>query len=133
MATTKLVWHEGQRYTGADSRGNTLSIQGGSDATEGVKPSDLVPISLAACAAYSLLEILRKQRQTVTGLETEIESVQNREAPWAFTSIEVKFTLTGDVNPEKARKALKIAHEKECSVAATMWSGLKMTFSVEVR
>lgn len=132
MGTTKLVWHDGQRYTGIDSWGNAVvPIDGDREHGHGSKPSDLLPISLAACTAYTLLEILRKQRQVVTRLEAEIVSKQDPEPPWIFRTVDVRFRISGDVDLSKAEKALTLAHEKHCSVAATLQATVEMTFTVE--
>jgi putative redox protein len=132
MGTTRLVWHDGQRYTGIDSWGNSVvPIDGDKENGNGSKPSDLLPISLAACTAYTLIDILRKQRQVVTGLEAEVVSHQNSEPPWAFETIDVRFKISGTVDIEKARKALELAHEKYCSVSASLRPLVEMTFSVD--
>lgn len=132
MGRTYLTWHDGQRYTGTDSWGNAVvPIDGDKGSGHGSKPSDLLPIAVAACTAYTLLEILRKQRQTVTGLDAEIVSQQQDEAPWTFERIDVRFAIAGDVDLEKARKALDLSHEKYCSVAASLKATVEMTFSIE--
>lgn len=132
MGTTRLVWHDGQRYTGIDSWGNqVVPIDGDREHGHGSKPSDLLPISLAACTAYTLLDILRKQRQTVVRLEAEIVSRQDPEPPWTFESIDVRFRIAGDVDLEKAQRALDLAHEKYCSVSATLRATVALTFTVE--
>lgn len=128
MPETKLIWHEGQRYTGVDSQGATIAI-GGED---GAKPSDLLPISLAACTAYTLIDVLRKKRQVVEGLESIVSYVQAEDAPWAFTSMDVLFRLKGQIEPAAAERALSLAHEKYCSVAATLSPDLDATFRFEI-
>lgn len=131
MGTTRLVWHEGQRYTGGDSWGNlVVPIDGDRDGT-GSKPSDLLPIALAACTAYTLLDILTKQRQMVARLEADVVSHQHPEPPWTFETIDVRFRIAGDVDLAKARKALELAHTKYCSVSASLEATVAMTFTVE--
>ena len=48
----------------------------------GSKPSDLLPISLAACTVYDVVVILRKQRQDLRALEVRISSEQDTDPPW---------------------------------------------------
>jgi putative redox protein len=131
MGTTKLTWHEGQRYTGIDSWGNAVvPINGERDEGTGAKPSDLLPISLAACAAYTMVQILTKQRQSWESLEAEIDSVQDREAPWAFRRIDVTFRFGGEVDQVKAQKALDLAHSKYCAVASSLDPSVETSFTV---
>ena len=133
MSTQRLVWHEGQRYTGFDSWGNEVQVDGDPDSGRGSKPSDLLPVSLAVCTAYTLIDVLKKRRQNVRSLEATIETTQEEEPPWTFTRIDVHFAVTGDVEPAKAEKSLALAHEKYCSVAATLAGTVQMDFTIEVK
>ena len=53
----------------------------------GAKPADLLPISLAACTAWDVVNILQKQRQDLQGMDVRIETDQDEDPPWAFTRI----------------------------------------------
>lgn len=132
MGTTRLQWHEGQRYTGTDSWGNLVAIDGDRESGTGAKPSDLLPISLAACAAYTMVQILQKQRQTWESLDVEVVSRQAREEPWAFEQIDITYTFRGAVDQDKAQKALTMSHEKYCSVAASLSPDVRTSFTAVV-
>jgi putative redox protein len=131
MSTTRLVWHEKFRFTGFDSRGHEVPIDAHAEGTAG-KPSDLLPLSLAACIAYDIVSILYKQRQDLRGLEATIESAQDEDPPWTFRSIAVHFVARGDVNPLKAEKAMKLAEEKYCSISATLRASVELTYDIQV-
>ena len=131
MSTTKLVWHEHFRFTGEDSRGRPVAIDAHMDG-KGAKPSDLLPISLAACTAYDIVNILHKQRQELRELEATIESEQDPEPPWPFKRITVKYVARGRVDHEKARKALALSEEKYCSISATLRPVVDLSFQIEV-
>lgn len=131
MNTQHLHWEADLRFTGTDSYGRTVALDADLAATSGAKPSDLLPISLAACTAYDIVNILRKQRQGITGLDAEIISTQDDQSPWAFRRIELCFVARGDVDPDKARKALALS-EKVCSVAATLRASVEIVASIEV-
>ena len=131
MSETKLVWHEHFRFTASDSRGRDVAIDAHMDG-KGAKPSDLLPISLAACTAYDIVNILHKQRQDLHELEAKMESVQEAEAPWRFQKIAVKYIARGKVDPAKARKALALSEEKYCSISATLRPVVDLTFEIEV-
>ena len=131
MSTTKLVWHEHFRFTASDSRGRDVAIDAHMDG-KGAKPSDLLPISLAACTAYDIVNILHKQRQDLKELEASMESVQDAEPPWRFRKIAVKYIARGRVDPAKATKALALSEEKYCSISATLRPVVDLTFEIEV-
>lgn len=132
MSTQRLVWHEGFRFTGTDSWGHDVAIDADEQGS-GSKPSDMLPISLAACTAYDVVNILRKQRQDLRSLEATIETVQDDQAPWAFRRIAVHYVASGDVDPVKASKALELSEQKYCSVSATLRAVVDLSFDITVR
>ena len=131
MSTQRLVWEDGFRFTGTDSWGHTVSIDGDPGGA-GSKPSDLMALSLAACTAYDVVNILRKQRQDLRALEAEIISTQDADAPWTYRAIEVRFVARGPVDPAKARKALALSEEKYCAISATLRPSVRLSFVIEV-
>ena len=132
MADVRLVW-TGDRiqFVGATGYGEPILV-GGDVEGPGAKPSDLLPLSLAACTAYDVVEILRKQRQDLLGLEVVATSVQDPDPPWTFRSIHLRFQLTGAVDASKADKAVDIAETRYCAVAATIRSVVRLTHEVTI-
>jgi putative redox protein len=132
MADVRLVW-TGDRiqFVGATGYGEPILV-GGDVEGPGAKPSDLLPLSLAACTAYDVVEILRKQRQDLLGLEVVATSVQDPEPPWAFRSIHLRFRLTGRVDASKAAKAVEVAETRYCAVAGTIRSVVRLTHEVAI-
>ena len=132
MADVRLVW-TGDRiqFAGTTGYGEPVLV-GGDVEGPGAKPSDLLPLSLAACTAYDVVEILRKQRQDLLGLEVVATSVQDPDPPWTFRSIHLRFQLTGAVDASKAAKAVDIAEARYCSVAATIRSVVRLTREVTI-
>jgi len=94
------------------------------------KPSDLLLMSLASCAAYDVVAILERQRQKLSGLRIDVNSTQQPDPPYAFTDIHLHFTLDGvGLDPEKVARALSLSIEKYCSVAATIRGVTTITHS----
>jgi len=132
MSTQRLVWHDAYRFTGIDSWEREVAIDATEDGGPGAKPADLLPISLAACTAYDIVNILRKQRQDLRELEATIESTQDADAPWAFRAISVRYVARGAVDAQKARKALELSEQKYCSVSATLRAVVGLSFDIVV-
>jgi putative redox protein len=132
MADVRLAW-TGDRiqFVGTTGYGESILV-GGDVEGPGAKPSDLLPLSLAACTAYDVVEILRKQRQDLLGLEVVATSVQDPDPPWTFRSIHLLFQLTGTVDASKAAKAVEIAETRYCAVAATIRSLVRLTHEVTI-
>ena len=127
-----MTWSgTGLQFEGVTSYGEPVLV-GGDPEGPGAKPSDLLPISLAACTAYDVVVVLRKQRQDLRGLEVRIASVQDPDPPWTFRSIHCHFLLKGAVDHAKAGRAIELAESKYCAVAATLRSNVEISHSHEV-
>ncbi len=133
MGEVKLEW-TGDRlqFVGHTGYGEAVLI-GGNAEGPGAKPSDLLPISLAACTAYDVIEILRKQRQDLRELQVIVTSVQDPDPPWTFRSIHMRFVVAGTVEERKAERAIALAESKYCAVAATLRPVVALTHDVELR
>ena len=132
MGEVRLEW-TGDRlqFVGQTAYGEPV-LTGGNANGPGAKPSDLLPMSLAACTAYDVVEILRKQRQQLRGLAVVITSEQDPDPPWTFRAIHMRFLLTGTVEEEKAARAVALAESKYCAVAATIRSVVRLSHDVEI-
>jgi len=133
VSAVQLRWRDGRLFDVTDSRGSTIIAGGTPDQDRGVKPSDLVPMGLAACVAYTFIGILQKQRQDVRAMEATVEIGQQPDPPWRFTSLHLHFVLTGEINETLARKALVRAEEGYCSVSASLRPTVRLTYDFEVR
>ena len=93
MSEVRLSW-TGDRlqFVGRTGYGDLVTVGGDTDGP-GAKPSDLLPISLAACTAYDVVVILHKQRQDLRGLEALITSTQDADPPWTFRAIDMSSAL----------------------------------------
>jgi len=133
MGEVRLEWTgEELQFVGHTAYGEPALIGGNADG-RGAKPSDLLPISLAACTAYDVVEILRKQRQQLLGLEVVITSEQDPDPPWTFRAIHMRFLLTGTVEERKATRAVDLAESRYCAVAATIRSVVRLSHAIEIR
>ena len=132
MTEVRLVWTgERLQFTGETGYGQVVRVGGDVDGP-GAKPSDLLPISLAACTAYDVVEILRKQRQELVGLEAVVRSEQDLDPPWTFRAIHVTWIVRGRVDAHKAERAVELAESKYCAVAATIKDVVSLSHSIDL-
>lgn len=122
---------QGMTFEGAATYGDPI-LTGDDPRGPGAKPSDLMPLSLAACTAYDVVVILRKQRQELRGLEIRVTSEQDPEPPWTFRAIHLHFVLTGAIDARKAARAIELSDARSCSVAATLRPVVRLTHSHEI-
>lgn len=127
-----MTWTgERLQFLGETAYGDPIAV-GGNASGPGAKPSDLLPVSLAACTAYDVVEILRKQRQDLRTLEVVVTSTQDPDPPWTFRAIHQTFRLTGTIDPRKAERAVELAEGKYCAIAATLRTVVEITHRIEI-
>jgi putative redox protein len=132
MGEQALVWTGTDLQFEARTRYGLPFAVGGDRDGDGARPADLLPVSLAACTAYDVVVILRKQRQDLQGLRVQITSHQEPDPPWTFTSIHMHFVLTGAIDDRKAARAIDLSESKYCPVAATIRPTVALTHSHEI-
>lgn len=87
---------------------------------QGMRPMEVLASSLAGCMSIDILLILQKQRQEVSSYEVNIDANRRDAVPAAFETIHLVFAFNKEVDLEKAAAAVKLSHEKYCSVSASL-------------
>ena len=92
----------------------------GSGAT-GQSPPDALLSALAACSGVDLVDILAKRRTPVEQLSIEIEGERREEMPRRFLRLRITYRAEGaGIEAVHAERAVALAFEKYCSVAASL-------------
>jgi len=91
------------------------------DALAGLRPMESLLNALASCAALDLVHILKKQRQVLNSLKIEVLGIRpDSGEPKPYRKISMNFILEGNLDKEKAERAVKLSVEKYCSVGASL-------------
>ncbi|MBN1310860.1 MAG: OsmC family protein [Anaerolineae bacterium] len=134
MAEATIKWLEEKRFVAVDStdHGIVISVPG-EEGGIGAKPSDLLLMALGGCTAVDVVGILQKKRQKLTGLEIRVTSEQQPDPPWTFQRFHVHYIVKGHELSEKAvEDAIRISHEKYCSVSSTLKLAASVTDDFEI-
>ena len=100
----------------------------------GFSPAELVLAGAGACSAWDVVQILRKGRQEVGGLEVRVVGTQQAERPWPFRDVRLHYVVSGrDLKPGLVRRAVRLSHERYCSVIATIRGAAKIGYTLEIR
>ena len=116
--------NEFSAFDAVDANGHTVKIDtspetGGKN--YGVRPMQLLLMGLGGCSGIDILSILKKQRQEVTDFRMSIEGDREQDVePSLWQNITIVFEIEGNVDQDKAEKAVALSMEKYCSVAATL-------------
>jgi putative redox protein len=88
----------------------------------GLKPMELLLISLGTCGGSVVGSLLTRMNQKFSGVEVDVRGVRRDEHPTVFTSIAVEFVVRGrGVDPAAVEKAIARAEGQLCPV----WAMLK--------
>ncbi|MDB5124241.1 MAG: hypothetical protein JWP94_2370 [Mucilaginibacter sp.] len=100
----------------------------------GVRPMQMLLMGLGGCSAIDVLTILKKQRQDVKDYKMIINGDREKgKEPSLWQDVDVEFHLYGDIDKDKALKAVELSLDKYCSVSATLKeAGAKIDWKVFV-
>ena len=132
MAKASVTWFGGKKFVGTDSTNHSVVLST-PDEGIGVKPSDMMLVALASCTSVDVVEILKKKRLDLRGLEVGVTGDQDAEPPWTFRKIHLTYTISGEgVKPKDAEQAIQLSQEKYCSVAATLRGVAEITWEYRI-
>jgi putative redox protein len=86
-----------------------------------------------ACAAWDVVEILRKRRSQITGLEVSVEGDQQPEPPWTYTRVALHFRISGSsLSLPVLARVIRLSVVRYCSVITTIAAAAAIEATVEI-
>ncbi len=123
MSTTETVLHHlvDKRFIGVTPDGMRVPIDGESSHRTGMSPMQLVLNAVAGCAAYDVVEMLRKRKLTIRGYRVEAVGVRTGGTPSPFTTVHTRHVLdVPGLDQHTADRFVELAVTKYCSVASSL-------------
>jgi putative redox protein len=97
------------------------------------RPMQVLLTSLGGCSTMDVISILNKQKQDLRHIEISLDGEREPGVePSLFRDIHVHFRLFGNVDPDKAKRAIDLSMTKYCSVAKTLEASAKISYDFEV-
>lgn len=131
MATTDPVtisWkHEGLLFEGRSANGRVDLVSALDGDAEGLRPMEMLALSLGSCTAMDVLSILRKMRQPIEAFRVEVSGEKADDHPRRYTSLEVVYYFKGELDAAKVRRAIDLSETRYCSVEATLRPAVPIT------
>ena len=123
-------------FEARDANGHTIKMDSSPETggeNFGARPMQVLLMGLGGCSGIDIVSILKKQRQQVDGFNMHIEGEREPgKEPSLWQTVNIIFELTGNIDPEKAKRACELSMDKYCSVAATL-KAAGCTINWEVR
>lgn len=95
-------------------------------------PMEMMLGAVGSCAAADVVDILRKGRQDLRELTVQVSGDRREEPPRRYTSLTATFHVTGEVDPEKAERAVALSFEKYCSCFHSLADDIDLDYRVRV-
>ena len=119
-----------------NEQGNKVYIDASPDiggTNQGMRPMQMLLSAMGGCSAIDVINILKKQKQPLRDIKITVTGEREKDAvPSLFVEVHAHFRLFGEVDEEKAKRAVSLAVEKYCSVANTLAYKAKISHSFEI-
>ncbi len=132
-----VKWVEEVMFVAESDSGHAIVLDGaaeGGGRNRGMRPLELMALSVGSCSSYDVVSILKKARQEISGCEASIKAERVDAVPAVFESIHLHFTVTGKALSDKqVERAVSLSADKYCSASIMLRdAGVKITHSYEV-
>ena len=127
---------KGITFTGKTDSNHWVTMDGpenfgGSNA--GIRPKELILLSLAGCTGSDVISILSKKRTPLDDFEINIKADVADEHPQVFTKIDLEYVFYGkNLNVKDIERAIELSQTKYCSVTAMLQKAVEMTHSYRI-
>ena len=116
------TWVGGHRFDTGRPGGTTARLDG--EGETGQSPPDALLSALATCSAVDLVDIMAKRRTPVESLQVVVHADRRETMPRRFERVEIEFVVAGaGIERVHAERAVQLAFEKYCTVAASLRAG----------
>lgn len=99
----------------------------------GARPMEMLLMGLASCSAIDMILILQKQKQVIDGFRMTVDGLRRKGAtPSPFQKIHITYTLTGQLDESRVKRAIDLSMDKYCSATAQFRPTAEITYSFEL-
>lgn len=133
----RIKWIENVMFAAESGSGHAIVLDGapaGGGRNMGMRPMELMLLSVGSCSAYDVVTILQKARQKISSCEVEVSAERVDAIPAVFESIHLHFKVTGlGLSEKQVQRAIELSADKYCSASIMMKSaGVKVTHDFEI-
>lgn len=118
-------------FRATTEEGHTVEMDGAKE--QAASPMQLLVTAMGACSGIDIVDILEKGRQTVASFAADVEATREKKGTYSeYTVLHAHYMLTGDLDPAKVVRAVRLSLEKYCSVSKLLEKTATITASCEV-
>jgi putative redox protein len=132
----KVRYTDGLQFVGESQTGHAIVMDSDPEfggRNTGMRPMELLLISIGGCSGMDVASVLKKKREKVTGIEVNVKGVKAEEHPQKYTAIELEYLVRGrNLSEEAVKRAIGLSMDKYCSVKATLEGTAKISYSYKI-
>ncbi len=129
-------WVEGLEFEGVTGSEHHVTMDAGAGdggKNHGASPMELLLVGMAGCTGMDVIDILRKKRLQVSGLEVKIEGTRAETHPMVYTEIDVVYVVRGkEISPKAVEEAIHLSEFKYCGAGVTLGKTAKINSRYEI-
>jgi len=132
----RVKWVENAAFVAEAGSGHAIVVDGPADIggrNLGVRPMELMLMSVGSCSAVDIVHILKKGRQPVSNVEVKVSGTRAETDPKVFTSIHLHFIVSGKgLSENQVKRAVELSAEKYCSASIMLQKACPVTHGYEL-
>lgn len=133
----RIQWIDNAAFVAEAGSGHAIVVDGPADIggrNLGVRPMELMLMSVGACSAVDIVHILKKGRQNVADVQVEVKGERAETEPKVFTKIHLHFKVAGaGLKRDTVARAVQLSAEKYCSASIMLGrAGCEVTHGFEL-
>jgi putative redox protein len=128
MSGVSIKWINQKQFE-AKKGNHSLVLSGtGKNGERGIKPVDLLSMSLGSCMAQSIIYYFQKNDQQLDDLEVNVKTRMKKVAPWSVTEFHLTISFWGrDLAEDFVSESLRVSEEELCGVTDVLRYSAKIT------
>ena len=140
MRTVTVSWDKvGGRFVALGTHAersivvNAPREPGTTSSPTGFSATELLLAGAGACAAWDVVEILRKRRAQIASLDVTVEGHQEADPPWTYRRVVLHFQVAGDnLTVPVIARVIRLSVVRYCSVITTVAGVAAIEATVEL-
>jgi len=133
----RIKWVENVMFVAESGTGHGIVLDGAPESggkNMGMRPMELMALSVGSCSSYDVVTILKKARQQITSCEAEVTAQRVDGTPAVFESIHLHFKVAGvKLSEKQLERAIELSADKYCSASIMLKNaGVKVTHDFEI-
>ena len=109
----RVNWVEDVMFVAESETGHSVVLDGAPESggrNMGMRPMELMALSVGSCSSYDVVTILRKARQQITSCEAKVTAQRADAIPAVFKSIHLRFRIAGkNLSEKQVERAIELS------------------------